>query len=183
VRSISSRHRQPRECGRACIRSKLPELFAVGLGSTVLLLYLRGVDIVEERLLGAVLGDLDLLDGDGVEEGGDDLPGEVDGAGGIDGEHLVEPASVVGAHLGSGALDGRHGDLSDSHSSQVVDDRPVLHLSRQEHVLYHLLVHVDSRQDTGLHVLEVHKSGVEYQDGSEVLVAAAGVEETAALGN
>jgi hypothetical protein len=44
-------------------------------------------------------------------------------------------------------------------------------------------VHVDSCQDTGLHVLEVHKSGVEYQDGSEVLVAAARVEETAALGN
>lgn len=101
----------------AYISVYLPEFLAVWLGASVLLLDLRGVDVVEEGLFSVILGDFDLFNGNWVQKGRNDLPSEVDCAWSIDGEHLVQPTSVVGAHLGSGALDRRHGDLSDSHSA------------------------------------------------------------------
>lgn len=90
----------------ALIIDYLPVLLAIWLFSSVLLLDLAGIHVIEQALLGVVLGYFDLFDSDRVEEGGDDFPSEVDSARGVDGEHLVQSASVVGTHLGCGALDG-----------------------------------------------------------------------------
>jgi hypothetical protein len=163
------------------MRDVLPEFLAVRLGSTVLLLYLGWINVVEKALFSVGLGDFYLFDSDGVQEIGYDLPGEVDGSGGIDSEHLVETTTIVGAHLGTGALDGRHGDLSHTHTSQIVDDRPVLHLSGKEHILDHLLMDIDRCKDTSFHVLEVHQRGVEDENRAEIAVTSARIEKSATL--
>lgn len=124
----------------ALIIKHLPELLAIRLLSSVLLLDLTRIHVIEQGFLGVVLGDFDLIDGYWVKEGRDDLPSEVDSTRSVDGEHLEESSTVIGAHLCCSALDGRHRNLSHSHSSQIVNDDPVLHLPRNEHILDDLLM-------------------------------------------
>lgn len=145
------------------------------------MLHLRWIDVFEHALISVVLGDLNLLDSDRVQESRYDLPGEVDSSRGIHSEHLVETATIILAHLGTGALDGRHRDLSHTHTSQVIDDCPVFHLSRKEHILDDFLMHIDSCKDTSFHVFEVDQCCVEDKDWAEVAITSAGIEKSATL--
>lgn len=149
--------------------------------SPELLLDLRRVNVIEHALVSVSLVDLDLVDGHGVQEGRDNLPSEVNGAGGIHHVHFVEPASVVLGYSLGRPLDGANGDIRDSHSSQVIDHNPVLDLPRDEALIDDLLMNVESGLEGDIHFFLVEQSGVNHQNGPKVLVPTARIEESLVL--
>lgn len=73
----------------------------------------------------------------------------------------MKSTSIVGGHFLHHTFENSSGDLSDSHSSQIVDDVPTLHLSRQEHVLDDLFVHKNSCLEGSFKIFQVDLFTVE----------------------